>query len=573
MLRVGWFWAGRDMPEDRMDQRIPPGKPKRAAATGSAPARDPDTKTAHDTVTPKENDPAWIEFGATNTSDTESGASEIKSGIDSPANYTQMASRTVGKDIVSLGDFQLLKKLGEGAMGAVYKARQVTMAGEVLETPHIVAVKILFPHVAGNPKLVARLRREAKVMFDLDHANIVRSFAFDETDGFYYVAMEYVSGQSMQKWLTQLGRIPVADAIRVVLDCARALSYAHQLNMVHRDIKPDNILVSKKGLVKVADFGMVKIEDDDDEMHRQLTQTGHAVGTPWFMPLEQARNAKEIDGRSDIYALGCTLYAFLTGRPPFMGRTIVDVIQAKEAGTFPAARQANSDVPERLDLILAKMTAKLPKNRYQTCDEMIKDLESLGLASANLTFVSAKPTAKSALEKVDTLARTKITSAPMKSRADVDFAASAAPALDLDLWYVQVRMPDGKIKTRKYHTAQLMKMLADGTIAVSARGSHTPNNGFRSLATFKEFQGVALGKTTKEAADKNTARTRGLLKRIEEAERQRETDEKARKGEGETAVSANLRYWGGFFLKIILPIGVAVALLIILVGYLASMFA
>ena len=129
---------------------------------------------------------------------------------------------------------------------------------------------------------------------------------------------------------------------------------------------------------------------DNEEM--SLTQTGHAVGTPWFMPLEQARNAKEIDGRSDIYALGCTLYAFLTGRPPFMGRTIVDVIQAKEVGTFTPARQANSDVPERLDLILAKMTAKHPKNRYQTCEEVIKDIESLGLASEALTFlIGEKP--------------------------------------------------------------------------------------------------------------------------------------------------------------------------------------
>src|ERR1043166_4727140 len=116
---------------------------------------------------------------------------------------------------------------------------------------------------------------------------------------------------------------------------------------------------------------MVKIGDEE----MSLTQTGHAVGTPWYMPLEQARNAKEIDGRSDIYALGCTLYAFITGHPPFTGRTIVDVIQAKEMGTFPSARQTNKAVPERLDLIIAKMVAKQPKHRYQTCEDVIKDLE------------------------------------------------------------------------------------------------------------------------------------------------------------------------------------------------------
>ncbi len=546
-----------------MDQRTPPGKPggkpDKVDAKGPAHLHGPDTKMVHDTVTPEEHDPAWDELGSTRVTD---GQSDV-SGANSPANFTEMSpTQILGKNLKQLGEFKLGKKLGEGAMGAVYKAQQPSF-------DRIVALKVLFPHVASNPKLVARLRREAEVMFELDHPNIVRSFAIDEAAGFHYVAMEYVSGQSMQKWLTQLGRIPVADAVRITLDCAKALAYAHRLNMVHRDVKPDNILLTKTGFVKVADLGMVKI--DDEEM--SLTQTGHAVGTPWFMPLEQARNAKVIDGRSDIYALGCTLYAFLTGRPPFVGRTIVDVIQAKEVGSFTPARQFNSDVPERLDLILIKMTAKLPKNRYQTCAELIKDLESLDLASTQLTFLSAKPTAKSAAEAVDPMTKTTVTSAQMKSRVDADFAASAAPVLDLDSWYVQVKMPDGEVKTRKYTTAQLFKMLTDGTIAVTARGSHTPNDNFRALATFKEFQGIALGKMTKKAADKNTARTRGLFKRIEEEERHREAEANARKGADDTAVSANVRYWGGFFLRVVLPIGIGIGVLIFLIGYLATILA
>jgi hypothetical protein len=135
-----------------------------------------------------------------------------------------------------------------------------------------------------------------------------------------------------------------------------------------------------------------------------------------------------------------------------------------------------------------------------------------------------------------------------------------------------MKMPDGEVKTRKYTTVQLVKMLGDGTIAVTARASHSPNDNFRSLSTYKEFQGLALSKMTKKGADKNTARTRGLFKRIEEAERKREENENARKGGDETAFSANLRYWGGFFLKIVLPIGVGIGLLIFLVHFLASMF-
>src|SRR5262249_5151764 len=152
------------------------------------------------------------------------------------------------------------------------------------------------------------------------------------------------SGMTLQQVLNQWGKISVGDALNVTLACARALSYAHARGLIHRDIKPDNVLITKKNQVKLADLGMVK---EQDEMG--LTQTGHAVGTPWYMPLEQARNAKDADGRCDIYALGCMLYCMLTGRPPFMGSNIVEVIQAKERGTFPAAQEINPEVPERLE--------------------------------------------------------------------------------------------------------------------------------------------------------------------------------------------------------------------------------
>ena len=203
-----------------MDERVPPGKPEKADGKGSAHPHGPDTRMAQDTVTPEQIDSAWIGLNATRVTASDSDSSSGNSALDSPANHTQMASRILGKDITFLGGFQLIKKLGEGAMGAVYKARQITRDGQKLEKPRTVALKILFPHVAANPKLIDRLNREGRVMGRLDHPNIVQAYATDEADGFHYVAMEYVSGQSMQKWLTQLGRIPVADAIRVALDCA-----------------------------------------------------------------------------------------------------------------------------------------------------------------------------------------------------------------------------------------------------------------------------------------------------------------------------------------------------------------
>ncbi len=401
------------------------------------------------------------------------------------------------KQIIVGGDFHLLKKLGEGAMGVVYRARQLSFNRDV-------ALKVLFPRVAKNEKLVERLKRKAHVMNLLDHPNIVQSYAYGEEQGCPYVAMEFVEGRNLQKWLGKLGRLSVADAVHIILACARGLAYAHQQGMVHRDIKPENILVSRNGVVKIADLGMVKTFDDD----MGLTQTGHAVGTPWYMPLEQAKNAKETDGRCDIYALGCTLYCVLTGNPPFAGATIIDVIRAKEVGTFPPARSVNPDVPERLDLIIAKMTAKLPRYRYPNCAELIADLEALGLAGPALQLTgSAGP------------------EPPTKDRPSGEIIVNATLAgavADPEVWYVRVKGPGGQPVLRKYTTAQLQKRLTDGSIDPKAQASHSPRDGFRALATYRELEGLALSRASKEAADKSSVRYRNLYKKIEEQDRQRD---------------------------------------------------
>jgi serine/threonine protein kinase len=555
--------------ENQQPSSKPTGKTKSAsekAAPGTVPA--PDTRMVNDTATPGESDPLWEQLGSTRVVEGQSDSSlSGVSNLDSPSNHTELSpSLILGKNLTTLGDFQFSKKLGEGAMGAVYKALQISINGEKLDKPRTVAVKVLFPHVANIPKLVERLHREGRVMGSLDHPNIVQAYAIGEAEGCHYVAMEYVSGQSMQKWLGQLGFLPVADAVRITLDCAKALAYAHAKNIVHRDIKPDNILLTKTGIVKVADLGMVKI--DDEEM--SLTQTGHAVGTPWYMPIEQARNAKEIDGRSDIYALGCTLYAFLTGQPPFVGRTIVEVIQAKEKGTFPPARQTSANVPERLDLILVKMTAKLPKNRYQTCEELIKDLESLKLASVKLSFIQQKPVAPAHVQETPMPGKTSVMASIAKTHADAQLAEVAAPSLDPDVWYVQVKMGDGKVAARKYTTAQLKKMLAEGTIGPTASISHSPNDGFRTLATFKEFQGAAMSKMAKKAADKNTARYRGVYKKLDEEDRQHVQKERAAK-KADSSLNANTRYWMSL-LMMVLPFAVGLAVVVGFIYWMSSMF-
>ncbi len=401
-----------------------------------------------------------------------------------------------GRNILG-GEFQLVRKLGQGAMASVYKARQLSFDRNV-------ALKLLHKHIADNPKLVQRFFREARTLFDLDHPNLVQGYAFGELDGFHYFAMEYVSGANLQAWLNKLGRIPVPDAVHIAIACAKALGYAHDHGLIHRDVKPDNVLITKHGQVKVADLGMVKALDEE----MTLTQTGHAVGTPWYMPLEQAKNAKDVDGRCDIYALGCMLYYMITGRPPFRGASIVEVIQAKEIGTFPPARQFNSDVPDRLDLIMAKMTAKQARHRYQHCREVIHDLEELMLASSELTFPHRRQHDQET-PKPEVLPKVKT---PLPRRTGLDSSHQ---------WYIMVRNDLGETMIKKT-TEQLLRMLEMGQLSPNAKVSRQENTGFRSLATYKEFESVALALATRTSVDKHAVRYRELYKKLEETDFQRE---------------------------------------------------
>jgi serine/threonine-protein kinase len=466
-----------------------------------------------------------VELGTTRVVDGPEAEQDTAVRSSRPTEQAAPAGR--GTTISSrVGDFRLIRKLGKGAMATVYKARQVSQNRKV-------ALKILFKHVAETPKLLERFYREARVLGRLDHPNLVQGYCVGEHQGLHYFAMEYVSGASLQSWLDRLGRLSVGDALHVTLACARALDYAHGLDVIHRDVKPDNVLITSAGVVKVADLGMVKMLDED----LSLTQTGHAVGTPWYMPLEQARNAKETDGRCDIYALGCMFYHMLVGKPPFQGPTLVDLIREKQQGTFPPARQYSAEVPERLDLILAKMTAKLPRHRYQSCAEVIKDLESLELASPALTFLSAPQAPPE--EKPDTATELPVSSAPTPA------PATRPPA---DEWQVRYKKADGQVAQRQLSTAEVLRLIEAGQLGPTARASRGKDS-FRALATYREFEQAVLGQAARSGADRQTARYRSLYKKIAEEDR--------RRGEGkedEAARRDNYHYWVGLALKFGLPL-------------------
>jgi serine/threonine-protein kinase len=173
--------------------------------------------------------------------------------------------------------------------------------------------------------------------------------------------MEFIDGESVDKQLERQGQLSVGDSVKLAIDVARALEHAHAKGMVHRDIKPDNIMVTRAGQTKLADLGLAKATDEDSG----LTQTGSGFGTPYYMPPEQALNAKYVDNRSDIYALGATLYHLITGKVPYDGDTAVEVLTAKKEGRHQPARRLNDEVPEILDLVIDKMMHKDPKARYQ----------------------------------------------------------------------------------------------------------------------------------------------------------------------------------------------------------------
>ena len=213
--------------------------------------------------------------------------------------------------------------------------------------------------MAGNQVAIDRFYREAKSGALLNHPNIVRNLTAgqDQATGKHYLVMEYVDGPSALELLQHHGRLSVGDAVHIALDIARALEHAHSRNIVHRDIKPDNILITRSGVAKLADLGLAKRTDEASH----LTAARQGFGTPYYMPYEQAINAKYADGRSDIYALGATLYHLVTGEVPFPGDNHLEVVEKKNIGEFPPASAHNPEVPPALDDILAKMLARDPR--------------------------------------------------------------------------------------------------------------------------------------------------------------------------------------------------------------------
>jgi eukaryotic-like serine/threonine-protein kinase len=274
-----------------------------------------------------------------------------------------MALDTRKPVLQTVGKYDLFEKIAEGGMGTVYKARD-TSNGQT------VAIKIVPPKVAKNPVLMKRFEQEYSAAASLDHPNIVRALDFSGEGSNPFLVMEFVDGESLGQRIERDGRIPESEAILLIGQVAQALHKAHRQGLIHRDVKPDNVLVTSDGTAKLADLGLAKELETD----LNLTRTGRGLGTPHFMAPEQFRNAKNADERCDIYSLAATLYNMVTGELPFKSAGPLDAWMKKINNELVPARQLVPTLSERVDWALKRAMSVESDHRPASCREFIEDL-------------------------------------------------------------------------------------------------------------------------------------------------------------------------------------------------------
>ena len=257
-----------------------------------------------------------------------------------------------------------LALLGRGGTATVYLAHD-------LRHDRPVALKVVHPDLAATVG-TERFLREIRTVARLSHPHILPLFDSGEADGLLYYVMPYMPGESLRRRLEREGRLPVSSAIRIACQVGLALDYAHRNGVVHRDIKPENILLDGDQAV-VADFGIATARTVASE--ERLTETGLAVGTPAYMSPEQAGGAPQVDGRSDIYSLGCVLYEMIAGDPPFTGPTPQALMAQQVLATLSPIRSRRPEVPEAVERTLAKALQKEPSDRFATAAELSAALE------------------------------------------------------------------------------------------------------------------------------------------------------------------------------------------------------
>ena len=356
-----------------------------------------------------------------------------------------MPVHTLSASMQTIGNYDLVEKIAEGGMGTVYRGRNRT-SGE------IVAVKVVPQHFLANPVVLKRFEQEYVVARSIDHPNIVKAIDFGREGETRYLVMEFVNGESLGQKIERDGRMSEEEAIRVITLVAQGLENAHKQGMIHRDVKPDNILLTRDGQVKLTDLGLVK--EVDAELN--LTRTGRGLGTPHFMSPEQFRNAKKADVRCDIYSLGSTLYMMVTGELPFKSNGPLDAWMKKINNEIEPPRKLIPTVSERLDWAIRRSISPDPVHRPESCQEFIEDLTGYG----------AKATSGMALG-LEAIA---------------------------DYWYMVYTDDEGTVHTVKGTTKAIRRSLKEGLLgdAENVRVAREKVGPFEPLKQFPEFRDLVV---------------------------------------------------------------------------------
>lgn len=263
--------------------------------------------------------------------------------------------------------YRLKSKLGSGAMATVFKATQISL-------DRTVAIKILPRKLSENAEYVDRFYKEGKAAARLNHANIVQAFDVGEAGGYHYFVMEYVEGHTLHDELAQGKVFDEAEALRIIIQIARALEHAHKLGLVHRDVKPKNIMLTNEGIAKLADMGLARAVSD---LEAAQAEAGRAFGTPYYISPEQIRGELSIDFRADIYSLGATLYHLVTGRVPFEAPTPAAVMHKHLKESLTPPDHINTKLSSGLGEVVEVMMAKDRNRRYASTSDLLMDLEAI----------------------------------------------------------------------------------------------------------------------------------------------------------------------------------------------------
>jgi serine/threonine-protein kinase len=287
----------------------------------------------------------------------------------------------------TIAHFKLLARIGEGGMGVVYEAEDTRLRRQL-------ALKLLHPKVAEDPKRRRRFLREGKLAAQLAHPCIAAVYEVGQEGDRLYIAMELVKGRLLST-LAAERPIPFVEALRIMREVARGLGKAHEIGVVHRDLKPDNVMIGEDGIVKILDFGVAKaVEGSLVDFTDVRTHVGSLVGTPAYMSPEQAAG-KDTDARSDIFSVGAVLYELLTGHKPFKGDTWQETIIAINRDTPESVASRRPDLPREINRVVSRCMAKKPADRYASCREVVRELDAV------LTRSSLSPDVLSSIVTAD----------------------------------------------------------------------------------------------------------------------------------------------------------------------------